>query len=150
MRQRCLSLHHKLTIFFLCSFLWFAWFERLSNLNIRLIVLIIIKLQRSFMMSRNRSSDVQFDILSRGKTTGTGRVKVGADHHTPLGMGPHHVTPRLALHLAYLQFVRLDRWGSPTRFLHYSYHYHWSRDHPCSLPLLRDSYEPGTPLANSQ
>jgi hypothetical protein len=88
--------------------------------------------------------------VSRGKiTTGTfGRVKMEADHHTPLGMGPHHVTPRSAPCI--LQFVRLDRWGSLTRFLHYSYHYDWSRDHPCSLPLLRDSYEPDTPLANSQ
>jgi hypothetical protein len=77
--------------------------------------------------------------VSRDKTTGIfERVKVGADHHTSLRMRPHHVIPRLA-HLAFLQFVRLDRWGSLTRFLHYSYHYHWSRDHPCSLSLLRDN-----------
>jgi hypothetical protein len=47
--------------------------------------------------------------LSRDKTTGTfERVKIEADHYTPLKMRPHHVIPRLA-HLAFLQFVRLDR-----------------------------------------
>jgi hypothetical protein len=47
--------------------------------------------------------------LSRDKTTGTfERVKVEADHHTSLKMRPHHVISRLA-HLAFLQFVRLDR-----------------------------------------
>jgi hypothetical protein len=87
-----------------------------------------------------RSSFIQsWEDVSRDKiTTGTfERVKMGADHHTTLRMRPHHVTSRSAPCI--LQFVRLDRWRSLTRFLHSSYHYHWSRDHPCSLPLLRDS-----------
>jgi hypothetical protein len=55
--------------------------------------------------------------VSRGKiTTGTfERVKIGADPY-PFEDGAHHVTPRLASCI--LQFVRLDRWGSLTRFLH--------------------------------
>jgi hypothetical protein len=75
--------------------------------------------------------------VSRDKTTGIfERVKIEADHHISLRKRSHHVTSRLAPCI--LQFVRLDRWGSFTRFLHYSY-YHWSRDHLCSLSLLRDT-----------
>ncbi len=46
--------------------------------------------------------------VSRDKTTDTERVKVEANHHTSLKMRPHHVISRLA-HLAFSQFVRLDR-----------------------------------------
>jgi hypothetical protein len=96
-------------------------------------------------------SNSQHINLSRDKTTSIfERVKVEADHHISLRMKSHHVTSRLALHLAYLQFVKLNRWESLTRFLHYSYYYHWSKDHFCSLSSLRDSYEPDTSLANSQ
>jgi hypothetical protein len=50
-------------------------------------------------LSSTKGSNKQ---LSRGKTTGTfGRVKVGADHHTPLGMGPPPRHPSLStLHFA--------------------------------------------------
>ncbi len=36
------------------------------------------------------------------------RVKIEANHHTSLKMRSHHVISRLA-HLAFLQFVKLDR-----------------------------------------
>jgi hypothetical protein len=70
-------------------------------------------------------------LMSRGKIT-TGifeRVKIEANSY-PFEDEAHHVISRLASCI--LQFVRLDRWRSLIRFLHYSY-YHWSRDHLCSL-----------------
>jgi hypothetical protein len=48
--------------------------------------------------------------LSRDKTTNIfERVKIEANHHISLRMRSHHVISRLALHLAYLQFVRLNK-----------------------------------------
>jgi hypothetical protein len=64
-------------------------------------------------------------------------VKIKANHYISLRMRSHHVISRLA-HLAFLQFVRLNRWRSLIRFLHYLYYY-WSRDHFCSFSSLRDN-----------
>ncbi len=48
--------------------------------------------------------------MSRDKITSIfERVKIEANHHTSLRMRSHHVISRLALHLAFLQFVKLDR-----------------------------------------
>jgi hypothetical protein len=86
--------------------------------------------------------------MSRDKTTSIfKRVKIEANHHISLKMKSHHVISRLASCI--LQFVKLDRWESLTRFLHYSYYYYWFRDHFCFLSSLRDSYELDTSLANS-
>jgi hypothetical protein len=63
------------------------------------------------------------DESSRDKITSIfERVKIEANHHTSLRMRLYHVISRLA-HLAFVQFVKLDRWKSFIKFLHYSYYH---------------------------
>jgi hypothetical protein len=101
--------------------------------NVRFYEHYVIIQKKKWTYYRYRIRKFDFiDNMSRDKTTGIfERVKIEADHHTSLRMRPHHVTSRLASCI--LQFVKLDRWESLTRFLHYSYYHHWSRDHFCSL-----------------
>jgi hypothetical protein len=58
MRQRGFSFSYSLTILIVCFVLSHAWLAWLFHLNIRHVVLVIVKLQGLLMMSRNGGGNV--------------------------------------------------------------------------------------------